>query len=141
MRKEWILIFVVFIAIGCSNPLDKKGPDVFTLKFINCGHYSINAFYLQPVEDTANWGPSILPVAALDSIEYVLFDSIKTGPTYAFKAKFDSAGTVFYMKYGTLYTSASVDTITCFAALADNGWSTGHNWGMAHYPGEINVTP
>ena len=139
MRLLSILMIAAALA-GCSNPVkNTPGSNTFTLKFINTGTYRIDSLFLKPVTDTANWGASVLPVAWLDSLQFVVFRGLAKAPIYAYKVQFDSAGTPAFLRNAWVPTGP--DTITAYAALGPTRWETGHSWGWASWPGEQNVTP
>jgi len=137
-RYFFFIAAILFLGCDINNHGD-PAPSTFIFKFINTGVYPITAFFLKPVSDTANWGTSILPVAQLDTLEYVLFNHLEKGNTYAFRVQFDSLGVAAYLKHS--YMPTSPDTITGQGALGPGGWTVGHNWGLITWPGEKNVTP
>jgi hypothetical protein len=141
--RLFCLLAILVLLIGCQNPVDNainNPPETFTFKFINIGYFPITALFLKPVSDTSNWGVSVLPVARLDSLQYVLLTGLAKGPVYAFKVQFDSTGIPIYLTHPDMPTGP--DTITGHAAHGI-GWSfgIGHSWGLETWVGEINVTP
>jgi hypothetical protein len=139
MRLFYVVIILAVIT-GCSNLLNNDHTsNTFTLKFINTGTYPIDSLFLKPVTDTVNWGASVLPVAHLDSLQFVVFRGLAKASMYAFKVQFDSAGSPAFLKNDWVPTGP--DTITAYAALGPTSWQTGHNWGWASWAGEQNVTP
>jgi hypothetical protein len=146
---RWLLAIaaVAVLTAGCEDDsdttTDPTGPGsttTFVLKFGNTGQFPITELYLKPVADTANWGASILPVDSLHRLEFVRVAGIAKGPTYAFKAQFDSAGSLSFLTHA--FMPSGPDTITAFAALGTTGWSVGHNWGLGVLDSnEVDVTP
>jgi hypothetical protein len=139
MRILYVLIVAIVFA-GCSNFLsDTSSSKTFTLKFINTRSFRIDSLFLKPVTDTADWGVSVLPIAYLDSLKYVVLRGLAKAPMYAVKIQFDSAGTPVFLKDDYLPTGP--DTITVYAGLGISDWETGYCRGWVSWTGERDMTP
>lgn len=138
--RNIILLSVIALFCTCSapGPNNTQSGNTFTLKLINLGSYAVTGFYLNPGNDSINWGQNILPVAMLDSLQYVFIGNLEKGPEYAFRTRFDSAGTAVYLIHTGMPTGP--DTISANASLGTNGsWGIGHSWGLQIWPGEVRV--
>jgi hypothetical protein len=133
-----IMIFAVLSCIIPTN--DNDSDDLFHLKFINTGSFPITALYVKSQSDTADWGPSLLPVDTLHNLEYVWLPGMKKGPEYAFRAIHDSMGTTMAFTYSGMWTSGP-DTISAFSSMSVSGNGHGYNWGHQTWDGEIDRTP
>jgi hypothetical protein len=140
MRKTALFtIIAIFFSCSILGPKSNQTSNSFTLKFINVGTYAVTGFYLNPGNDSINWGQNILPVAALDSLQYVFFGNLPKVSGYIMRARFDSLGSAAYLIF---HIVTSPDTISAYAALGPFGaYSIGYGWGLQTWAGERRVGP
>jgi hypothetical protein len=131
-------IIAVFFSCSVLGPQATQTDNKFTLKFINTGTYHITGFYLNRGNDSINWSQNVLPVAMLDSLQYVFIGNLAKGSDYAMRARFDSAGTTAYLIFTHMATTGP-DTISAHAALEPLGYSIGYAWGLQIWPGEVKL--
>jgi ribonucleotide monophosphatase NagD (HAD superfamily) len=101
------------------------------------GKFAVTGFYLNPGNDSINWGQNVLPVATLDSLQYVFIGNLSKASGYVMRARFDSLGSAAYLIF---HIVTSPDTISAYAALGPSGaYSIGYEWGLRIWAGEQRV--
>ncbi len=146
LRGVFLAAALGLVVAGCG---DEESASGLTVKLINTGSVPVVGFYTAAAGSlaesswmTADWGDNRLPVAALAQWQFVMLPDFPRQDLDCIAA-FDPTASVDPLKWNVPANwIADADYLTIHMGREDaDNWSDGHQFGLDHYAGEVDVTP
>jgi len=142
------IIAAIILSIGILGCGDDDGDSALNTKLINQGTYALTSFYCQPVGsmpdvdwESADWGTNLLPVAQLNTLEFVLLRTIPR-ENLDCMASFDAEGQTIHRRNNAVRADwLDEPDLTIHFSVSAMSEGSGYGWGIEEIPGEVDVTP